>query len=101
MKTPKRKVTSVKTRVLKVPPALIKLIKANNKTYATFEAFPYCKKKDYVEWITKAKTPETRDKRTKNTSEWLAEGKWRNWNHENCQFDAPMTTSILASPKTI
>jgi hypothetical protein len=84
VKLPKRKVTPAKDRVLTVPPALMKAIKANKKAHATFEAFPYSKKKDYLEWITEAKTPETRDRRTATALEWLAEGKSRHWKYENC-----------------
>jgi hypothetical protein len=84
IKLPKRKVTAVKDRVVTVPPAFRKAIKANKKAHATFEAFPYSKKKDYVEWITEAKTDATRDKRLGTTIEWLAEGKARNWKYEKC-----------------
>ena len=84
VKMPKRKVTPVKDRVVTVPPAFMKAIKSNKKAHATFEAFPYSKKKDYVEWITEAKTDETRDKRTKTAVEWMSEGKARHWKYENC-----------------
>ena len=42
------------------------------------------KKKEYVEWITEAKTDATRDKRLSTTIEWLAEGKARNWKYQKC-----------------
>lgn len=84
VKLPKRKVTPAKDRVVTVPPAFMKAIKASKKAHATFEAFPYSKKKDYVEWITEAKTAETRDKRTKTAVEWMSEGKARHWKYENC-----------------
>ena len=44
----------------------------------------HSKKKEYVEWITEAKTDATRDKRLGTTIEWLAEGKARNWKYEKC-----------------
>ena len=50
----------------------------------TFNNFPYSKKKDYVEWITEAKTDATREKRLATTIEWLAEGKSRHWKYQNC-----------------
>ena len=40
-----------------------------------------CRKED-LEWITEAKTAETRDKRTIQAVSWIAEGKRRNWKYE-------------------
>jgi uncharacterized protein YdeI (YjbR/CyaY-like superfamily) len=37
-----------------------------------------------VQWVTEAKTDETRDRRLATTVEWLAEGKSRNWKYEKC-----------------
>jgi uncharacterized protein YdeI (YjbR/CyaY-like superfamily) len=34
-----------------------------------------------VNWITEAKTEETRNKRISTTIEWLSEGKPRNWKY--------------------
>ena len=39
---------------------------------------------EYLEWITEAKRPETRAKRIVQASDWLAEGKKRNWKYEGC-----------------
>ena len=41
-------------------------------------------RKEYVEWVTKAKQEATRQKRLEQTVEWLAEGKTRNWKYKNC-----------------
>lgn len=51
---------------------------------ATFAAFPQSCRREYLEWVTEAKRPETRAKRVAQTVEWLAEGKRRNWKYENC-----------------
>ena len=67
---------------LVVPEYFTSAIRKNKKALATFEAFPYSKKKDYVEWVTEAKTEETRQKRLATSVEWLAEGKGRNWKYE-------------------
>ena len=40
--------------------------------------------REYVGWITEAKTDATRQKRLATTLEWLAEGKRRNWKYEAC-----------------
>ena len=69
---------------LVVPDYLTAELKKNKAARDTFENFPYSCKKEYVEWITEAKTDATRDKRLATTIEWLSEGKRRNWKYENC-----------------
>jgi uncharacterized protein YdeI (YjbR/CyaY-like superfamily) len=49
---------------------------------AAFDAFSPSHRRDYVEWITEAKTDATRQKRIATAVEWLAEGKSRNWKYE-------------------
>jgi uncharacterized protein YdeI (YjbR/CyaY-like superfamily) len=51
---------------------------------ATFEGFPYSKRKDYVQWVTEAKGEDTRARRLQTSVEWMAEGKARNWKYERC-----------------
>lgn len=67
---------------LVVPDDLAKELAKNRKAKTHFEAFSYSKKKDYVEWITEAKTEATRNKRLATTIEWVAEGRGRNWKYE-------------------
>jgi uncharacterized protein YdeI (YjbR/CyaY-like superfamily) len=50
----------------------------------TYEGFGAGAQREYVEWITEAKTDATRQKRLATTLEWLAEGKKRNWKYEKC-----------------
>ena len=47
-----------------------------------FDAFSPSHRREYVEWITEAKTDATRQKRMATAVEWLAEGKSRNWKYE-------------------
>lgn len=68
---------------LPVPPALAEALKKNKKAQAQFEAFPPSHRREYIEWITEAKTEATRDKRIATTVEWVAEGKGRNWKYQN------------------
>lgn len=75
---------SKEKKELVVPDVLLAALAANASAAETFDNFPYSKKKDYVEWITEAKTDATRDKRLATTVEWLAEGKARNWKYEKC-----------------
>ena len=66
---------------LPVPAALAAALKKNKKAQTAFEAFPPSHRREYIEWITEAKTDLTRDKRIATTMEWLAEGKSRNWQY--------------------
>ncbi|WP_430388706.1 YdeI/OmpD-associated family protein [Dyella sp. 20L07] len=49
-----------------------------------YESFPPGAKREYIAWITEAKTDATRQKRIATTLAWLAEGKRRNWKYESC-----------------
>ena len=67
---------------LPVPPALTSALKKNKKAADVFAGFPPSHRREYIEWITEAKTDETRDRRIATTLEWLTEGKSRNWKYE-------------------
>ena len=69
---------------LDIPPAFMAAVKKNKKALATFEAFTYSKKKEYVDWFTEAKTEATREKRLAQAIEWMAEGKSRHWKYQDC-----------------
>ena len=75
---------SKEPKELVVPDYFTKALKKNKKALETFTNFSYSRKKDYVEWITEAKTEKTRNKRMTTAIEWLAEGKSRNWKYEKC-----------------
>lgn len=83
IKVEKKPVTKEKKELV-VPDYLTAALKKNKAAQATFDAFSYSKKKDYVEWLTEAKTDETRNKRLATAVEWMAEGKSRNWKYEKC-----------------
>jgi uncharacterized protein YdeI (YjbR/CyaY-like superfamily) len=57
-------------------------LKKSKKAAASFEAFPPSHKREYIEWITEAKTDETRQRRMATAVEWIAQGKGRNWKYE-------------------
>lgn len=75
-------------RVLKaelpIPPEFAAALAANPKAQAALEAFAPSHRREYVQWISEAKRPETRDKRIAEAISWLAEGKKRNWKYEGC-----------------
>lgn len=66
---------------VKAPDYMIAAIKKNKKIFEVFENFSPSHKREYIEWITEAKTEETRNKRINTMLEWLKEGKPRNWKY--------------------
>lgn len=80
IKVPKDK-TKHEKKPLTVPKYFTDALKKNMKAWAVFEKFSPSNKRDYVEWMTEAKSDDTRDKRLKQSIEWMAEGKPRNWKY--------------------
>lgn len=71
-----------KPKRLVVPSYLLKALKTNPKAQKTFQAFSYSNKKEYIEWLTDAKTAETRTRRLDQAIAWIAQGKSRNWKYQ-------------------
>ena len=67
-----------------VPPILRTALARNAKARSAFEAFSPSHQREYIDWITEAKSEETRTRRLETAVEWMAEGKSRNWKYENC-----------------
>jgi uncharacterized protein YdeI (YjbR/CyaY-like superfamily) len=82
--TARNKVVKAPKPAPEAPPEFSNALKANKKASAVFAAFSPSCKREYTEWITEAKRPETRDKRITQAIEWIAEGKQRNWKYQNC-----------------
>jgi uncharacterized protein YdeI (YjbR/CyaY-like superfamily) len=68
-------------RDLTVPHDLAASLRENKKALATFEAFSYSKKRDYIDWLDEAKSEDTRKKRLVTAIEWISAGKERNWKY--------------------
>jgi uncharacterized protein YdeI (YjbR/CyaY-like superfamily) len=83
-RTPKAKPTEAEKKSLAIPDDLTAALAHDGTAAKHFEAFPYSHKKEYVLWITDAKTEATRAKRIAQAVEWIAEGKDRNWKYKNC-----------------
>jgi hypothetical protein len=66
---------------LATPPDMLAAIRKNKKAHTTYEAFSPSCKREYVEWITEARTDETRTRRLATAIAWMAEGKVRNWKY--------------------
>jgi uncharacterized protein YdeI (YjbR/CyaY-like superfamily) len=82
VKTPMRTKTGAKKPELPVPAYLQAALKKHRKAQAAFDAFSPSHRREYIEWITDAKTEATRDKRMETAMQWLSEGKSRNWKYQ-------------------
>jgi len=80
IKLPEKKTTASKKEI-EMPDALQKALTKNKAAAATFSNFSPSHKYEYLEWITEAKTEETRHKRIATTIDWLTEGKPRHWKY--------------------
>ena len=79
---PRKTASAAEKKALKVPLYFLSELRKNQKALAAFEGFSYSKKKDYVEWLSEAKSEQTRQRRLQTSVEWIAEGKSRNWKYE-------------------
>jgi uncharacterized protein YdeI (YjbR/CyaY-like superfamily) len=82
VKSPTRTKTGAKKPELAVPDYLKAALKKNKKAQTAFDAFSPSHRREYIEWITEAKTEATRDKRMESALEWMSEGKSRNWKYQ-------------------
>jgi uncharacterized protein YdeI (YjbR/CyaY-like superfamily) len=83
VKSPSRSKTKVREELV-VPDDLVSALKKNKAAQAAFDKFSPSHKREYVQWITEAKTEATRQRRLETAIEWMAEGKPRNWKYMNC-----------------
>ena len=65
-----------------IPDDLRRALRSDARARATFEGFSPSHKREYVEWITDAKTDATRERRLARAIAWMAEGKSRNWKYQ-------------------
>jgi uncharacterized protein YdeI (YjbR/CyaY-like superfamily) len=73
---------AVVKKELPIPPLLSAALRKNKKALSNFHAFSPSQKREYIEWITEAKTADTINKRIETTVEWSAEGKTRLWKYK-------------------
>jgi uncharacterized protein YdeI (YjbR/CyaY-like superfamily) len=69
---------------LAMPDDLAAALRENPDALGHFERFSPSKRKEYVEWITEAKSDATRAKRLGTAIEWITAGKARHWKYEKC-----------------
>lgn len=72
----------ISTGPLQVPTYLGAALETNRVALDTFDAFSPSARKEYIEWITDAKTESTRSRRVEQAVAWMAEGKQRNWKYQ-------------------
>lgn len=80
VKVPRMKAAEPK-RAIPMPQDLKVALAANKTANATYEDFSPSHKREYLEWITEAKSEATRARRVEQAIEWMSEGKPRNWKY--------------------
>ncbi|HEV2452705.1 MAG TPA: YdeI/OmpD-associated family protein [Verrucomicrobiae bacterium] len=70
-----------KTKEIVVPDDIAAAFAKNKKSGATFGKLSPSQRREYIEWITRAKREETRIRRIKTAMDWLAAGKPLNWKY--------------------
>lgn len=66
---------------LLIPEYFTKALNKNKAAKTTFDNFSYSNKKEYVLWVTEAKTEKTQQERLATAIEWMSEGKVRLWKY--------------------
>jgi uncharacterized protein YdeI (YjbR/CyaY-like superfamily) len=77
-----KKAVSIPKAAIPEPDYFIAALEENQQAKAVFDAFSPSCKREYLEWITEAKTEPTRLKRMETALEWIAEGKTRHWKYK-------------------
>lgn len=78
----KLKKAAPSTTEIAVPDEFQNILDQNKKALAVFEKASPSFRKEYINWITEAKTETTRNKRIEQAIEWISEEKGRNWKYE-------------------
>ncbi|MBI2268932.1 MAG: YdeI/OmpD-associated family protein [Bacteroidetes bacterium] len=64
-----------------LPAYFKKVLNKNKRAVKVFKEFSPSKRREYIEWITEAKTEDTRNRRLSISVKWISEGKTRNWKY--------------------
>lgn len=68
-------------KALPIPADLKAALATKPEATEAFAKFSPSHRREYIEWITGAKRPETRTRRVATALEWIAEGKPQNWKY--------------------
>jgi uncharacterized protein YdeI (YjbR/CyaY-like superfamily) len=71
-----------KAVVAEMPDYFTAALKTNPTARGYFAAFSPSAKKEYIQWLTEAKTAVTRNKRLATAIDWIADGKTRQWKYQ-------------------
>lgn len=69
-------------KALPAPPDLARALTKTAGAGKAFDTMSPSARREYIEWLTEAKTEATRLKRLTTAVEWIAEGKTRNWKYQ-------------------
>jgi len=67
---------------IEAPPGFLAKLRKNKRALETYNQSSPAFQREYLEWMTEAKTEVTREKRIETSIEWLSEGKERNWKYQ-------------------
>ncbi len=67
---------------MEIPDDFQNALNAQPKAKEIFEKASPSFRKEYIAWVSEAKTEATRNKRLEQSLEWIAEGKSRNWKYQ-------------------
>jgi uncharacterized protein YdeI (YjbR/CyaY-like superfamily) len=81
VKSSQRITPKAKKKPVPTPADLTAGLKKSAKAKAAWAEFAPSHRREYVEWITEAKRPETRAERLKTTLAWVKDGKQRHWKY--------------------
>jgi hypothetical protein len=70
---------------MKVPAYFMNALRKHKAAFATFQRFSRSHQREYVEWVTEARTDATREKRLAAAIEWMAIGRSRHWKYQRAR----------------
>lgn len=82
VKIQREKPVEEKPKVLETPDFFLNALEGSSKAKDIFESRSNSFRKEYIIWISDAKTDQTRQKRIDEALEWIADGKGRFWKHQ-------------------
>ncbi|MDB5103902.1 MAG: hypothetical protein JWP91_1591 [Fibrobacteres bacterium] len=82
IKSPTRGKAAKPKAPIKAPAWFLAALGKDKAAKAVYQAFTPGKQREYLEWLTDAKTDETRAKRLATALAWMAEGKEYNWKYK-------------------
>ena len=77
-----KRVPKAAKQPLPVPDDLAAALERSRAARTHFEGFSPSQRREYIEWITGAKTDATREKRLLTAVEWMEAGKQRHWKYQ-------------------